>query len=234
VSKDKVNVIRQSVKLPVTSDLAAAKLGLGAVPQGWESWYASLVAYFEKKQSRKDILLEFIGDKIGETREKLGLPPEDDYTSCARAEAAEGELRDLIELRQSLRKPQTPAAPRVDQRYSGMARLLDDRDEKFILRSIGKPDLAVRFRRQRREIYFLYVYQFKSEARSLEAKRIEFRSVPLLNIHLLHLKLLGCVCGMLGAGILHFLRVQRAGGISEYYVNKALGLICVPCVPETA
>jgi hypothetical protein len=56
----------------------------------------------------------------------------------------------------------------------------------------------------------------------------------LLEIHLLHLKLLCCIGGMLGAGALHFLRVPRAGGISAYYVNKALGLICVPCVLETA
>src|SRR5262245_28739705 len=91
----------------------------------------------------------------------------------------------------------------VRDRYSIMASLLGDQDENFLLNSRGgSRDLAARFRRERRRIYFGYIRSFKRSAKKVQMERLRLRSASLVDVMTFDVRLSYCIGGMAVAGAL--------------------------------
>lgn len=123
----------------------------------------------------------------------------------------------------------------LTDRYSIMADLLGDQDEKFLLNARGgSPDLAARFRRDRRRIYFGYIASFKRSAKRVQIERLRLRTASFIDVMKFDVRLSYCVGGMVVAGTLHLLHAPRAREVAEYYLDQALPFIYPTARLETA
>jgi hypothetical protein len=123
----------------------------------------------------------------------------------------------------------------VTDRYSIMAMLLGDQDEKFLLTARGgSPDLAARFRQDRRRIYFGYIRSFKKCAQKVQMERLRLRTASFADLMRFDVRLSYCVGGMAVAGALHLLHAPRAREVAEYYLDQALPFIYPTAKLETA
>lgn len=114
---------------------------------------------------------------------------------------------------------------RYVDRYKVMTGLLGREDEDCIIRSKGSAALLIKFRRERRGIYFQYVHSFQVMVAGVQRDRVDLESSSLFGIHSTTLRLVCYVAGLKLAGFLHLLRIRSAHQVTDYCLDRALPLI---------